>query len=191
MDIALNEFILEVQSNNSFTYMNNGSLANKLKLEYTVIEEDSNETFAGTPLFFRKDSLKLKVFISDWTSHPSSHYLQVIYLFIYFIVFTKMNDTHNDIHTNRLFWKHLQWSINRVIPLFQVQVIQQEQSVWFMNCFHRMWLLLFLITLMMILPMIWYNLIIHLIPIKCHSSFHHSLEHWSLILVFFYYYYND
>ena len=81
IDIAPNEFILEVQSNNSFTYTsNNGALADKLKLEYTFIGGDTNVTFAGTPLFLRKDSLKLKVFINDWTSHPSSHYLQVIYL---------------------------------------------------------------------------------------------------------------
>ena len=85
IDIVLNEFIVEVQSANSFTYTsNNGSLADKLKLEYTLIEEDKNEIFAGTPLYLRKDSVKLKVFINDWISHPSSHYLQVIYLFILF-----------------------------------------------------------------------------------------------------------
>ena len=99
----MNEFIFKAQSNNSFTYTsNNGPLADKLKLEYTVIEEDNNEEFAGTPLFLGKDSLKLKVFINDWTSHPLSHYLQVIYLLFYmYFIFTKM--THTMIHKTGYF----------------------------------------------------------------------------------------
>jgi hypothetical protein len=91
IDILPNEFILEVQSTNSFTYTsNNGSFANKLKLEYTVVEEDTNLIFAGTSLFLPKDSLKLKVFISDWTFLPSSHYLQVFLSFI--ILFILQNE---------------------------------------------------------------------------------------------------
>ena len=73
----MERFKLVEQSSHSFTYSGIGSLTNKTKLDYRLVEDDENVTFAGTPLFLSRDSLKLNVSINDWTLVDDGDYIEV------------------------------------------------------------------------------------------------------------------